>query len=96
MVDKEKEKNSQQADLQNLEVLLSQHDDEGEDDSNLDDEDNYNTVMNKPLFNTDEAEEAEDDDEAEEKRKGVRWGADVVDHSRKDANKNKAVHFGNA
>ena len=94
MVDKEKEKNSQQADLQNLEVLLSQHDDEGEDDSNLDDEDNYNTVMNKPLFNTDEGEEAEEDDDAEEKRKGVRWGADVVDHSRKDAN--KAVHFGNA
>ena len=95
MVDKEKEKFGQQNDLQNLSVLLSQHDDE-EDDSNLDDETNYNAMMNKPLFNTDEDEEGEDDEDNEEKRKGVRWGADVVDHSRKDANKNKAVHFGNA
>ena len=73
--------------------MLSQHDDE-DDDSEKDDEDNYNTVMNKPLFNTDEDEEGEDDEDNDDKRKGVRWGADVVDHSRKDAN--KQVHFGNA
>ena len=79
--------------MQNLSVLLSQHDDE-EDESEKDDESHYNNMMNKPLFNTDEDEEGEDDEDNEEKRKGVRWGADVVDHSRKDAG--KAVHFGNA
>ena len=60
----------------------------------MDDEENYKSVMNKPLFNTDEDEEGEDDEDEEAKRKGVHWGADVADHSRKEP-KNKAVHFGN-
>lgn len=94
MVDKEKEKLGQNQDLQNLSVLLSQHDDE-EDDSNVDDEENYKSVMNKPLFNTDEDEEGDDDDEADDRRKGVHWGADVADNARKEGKGHK-VHFGNA
>lgn len=95
MVDKEKEKMGSNNDLANLSILLSQHDDEGDDsESNLDAEENYKNVMAKPLFNTDE-DELDDDDDNEEAKKGVHWGADVADHSRKEA-KNKAVHFGNA
>ena len=97
MVDKEKEKMGQNNDLANLSVLLSQHDDEGEDSSNMDDESHYKSVMNKPLFNTDEDEEGDEDDDNDDKRKGVHWGADVADHSRKEAkNKGHGVHFGNA
>ena len=74
MVDKEKEKMGQNQDLANLSVLLSQHDDEGDDSSNIDDESHYKSVMNKPLFNTDEDEEGDEDDDNDDKRKGVTWG----------------------
>ena len=77
-----------------MSVLLSQHDDE-DDSSNLDDEENYKNVINKPLFNTDENDESEDDEENDDKRKGVHWGADVADNNRK-SDKGKGVHFGNA
>ena len=80
MVDKEKEKMGQNQDLANLSVLLSQHDDEGDDSSNIDDESHYKSVMNKPLFNTDEDEEGDEDDDNDDKRKGVTWGQDVADH----------------
>jgi hypothetical protein len=80
MVDKEKEKRSKSsADMQDLSILLSQHDDEGDsenDNSKVDDEEEYKNVMAKPLFNTDEDEEEEPSDE-DAKRKGVHWGADV-------------------
>lgn len=83
MVDKEKEKRAKsQTDLQDLSVLLSQHDDEGDSDKDdLDDEEEYKNVMAKPLFNTDEDEEEEPSDE-DAKRKGVHWGADVEQHTR--------------
>ena len=96
MVDKEKEKSKQSQDLQDLSVLLSQPDEpdsEQDDGSKLDDEAEYQNIMDKPLFNTDGDEDEEPSDE--EKRKGVHWGDDVEQHTRDDRVRGqKTVQFG--
>ena len=98
MVDKEREKmkGKEHTDLKDLSILLSQHSDveEDEDDSNLDDESHYKSVMAKPLFNTDEDQDDEDLDDDEAGRKGVHWGADVADHHREAVRGQKTVKFG--
>ena len=60
-VDKEKEARANNNDLMNLNVLLSQHDDEGEEEeenskNEADEESHYKSVMAKPLFDTNEDE----------------------------------------
>ena len=69
-----------------MNVLLSQHDDEDEDEEDAQRaESHYQNVMAKPLFNTDEEEQDQEEDDEDAKRKGVHWGADVADNSRDNA-----------
>lgn len=65
--------------MQDLSVMLSQHDEEVDSEAN-DDEERYKNIMDKPLFDAEEDEEDFDSDDDEAKRKGVHWGADVADH----------------
>ena len=53
--------------------------------------------MARPLFNTDEDEDEQADADEEAKRKGVHWGSDVENHTRKDnIRSQKSVNFSNA
>ena len=83
MVDEEKEKRKKQSkDMMDLSILLSQHDDDVHDEVDLDkeledDEEAYQEMMAKPLFEADDDEQSMVSKEKEEKKKGVTWGADV-------------------
>ena len=60
MIDKERERLASAGnDLNNLSILLSQHDDEEE--SEIDDEEAYKNAMAKPLFNSGDADEEDPD-----------------------------------
>ena len=62
MIDQEREKKAQKQDMSALNILMSQENEEKEEDESVDDEAAYKSMMARPLFNTDEDEEDEDPD----------------------------------